>query len=94
MVCLGLKNFIKAADYSSYLLDMDNLTAQEKAKGHYRKGCALFELRKYNDALTEFKDAKLLVPEDPAIGPQLDRCELLIELKKQNEKAKYSKFFS
>ncbi|CUM54759.1 unnamed protein product [Debaryomyces tyrocola] len=94
MVCLGLKNFIKAADYSSYLLDMDNLTAQEKAKGHYRKGSALIELKKYNDALTEFKDAKLLVPEDPAIGTQLNRCELLIELKKQNEKAKYSKFFS
>ncbi|CUM51571.1 uncharacterized protein AC631_01915 [Debaryomyces fabryi] len=94
MVCLGLKNFMKAADYSSYLLDMNNLTTQEKAKGHYRHGCALIELKKYDEALTEFKNAKLLVPEDPAIETQLNKCELLIEAKKQNEKAKYAKFFS
>mmetsp|Transcript_1690 Transcript_1690/g.1827 ORF Transcript_1690/g.1827 Transcript_1690/m.1827 type:complete len:386 (+) Transcript_1690:1324-2481(+) len=94
MVCLGLKNFIKAADYSSYLLDMNNLTTQEKAKGHYRYGCSLIELKKYDEALTELKSAKSLVSEDPAIETQLNKCELLMETKKQREKAKYAKFFS
>lgn len=94
MVCLGLKNFIKAADYSSYLLDMNNLTTQERAKGHYRYGCSLIELKKYDEALTELKSAKNLVPEDSAIEAQLNKCELLMETKKQREKAKYAKFFS
>lgn len=94
MVCLGLKNYRKAVDYSSYLLDMDNLSTQEKAKGHYRKGCALMDLKKFKEALSDFKTAMSLVPDDPAIKAQLDKCEVLLEQKKQNERSKYSKFFS
>lgn len=93
LVCLQLKNYVKAVDYSSYLLEMDNASSQEKAKAHFRKGSGLIELKKNNLALVDLEAANKLVPDDAAINRELTRCQDLIERQKKEEKAKYAKFF-
>ncbi|KAK6455748.1 cyclophilin-like domain-containing protein [Scheffersomyces xylosifermentans] len=93
LVCLQLKNYTKAVDYSSYLLEMGNLSNQDKAKAHFRKGSSLIELKKYKLALADLNAAHSIVPDDVAINRELTRCEGLLEVQKQAEKAKYAKFF-
>lgn len=95
LVCLQLKNHKKAIDYSSYLLDMkEHLSPQELAKSHYRKGCAMTELKQYSEALKEFAIAKEILPNDAAILRDYGKCEGLLSQHKSNEKAKYARFFS
>lgn len=94
MVCLQLKNFNRAIDSATYLLETDKLSDQDKAKGHYRRACALIELKKYEESTKDLKMAESLAPGDAAINRELARCNTLLEQRKQNEKTKYSKFFS
>lgn len=95
LVCLQLKNYKKAIDYSTYLLDMKELlTAQELAKSHYRKGCGMMELKQYAPALKELQKARDILPADPTIVRDHEKCEGLLNQKKSTEKAKYAKFFS
>ncbi|ODV76792.1 uncharacterized protein CANTADRAFT_27564 [Suhomyces tanzawaensis NRRL Y-17324] len=93
LVCAKLGDFQKSHDYSVYLLESDNLSASEKAKGHFRKGCSLMELRKYELALKDLTVAHELLPNDKVIENSMQKCTELAEGKKKAEKAKYAKFF-
>jgi cyclophilin family peptidyl-prolyl cis-trans isomerase len=94
LVSLQLSQFQRAVDYATYLLEMDTISSQEKAKAHFRKGSGLVQLRKYKPALVELKSAQSLVPDDVAIQRELTRCEELLLQQKNLEKKKYAKFFS
>lgn len=92
LVCLQLKNYEKAVDYSSYLLDIQGTTTQEKAKAYFRMGSAQIERRKYKDAQRCLLEAKKLV-DDKGVEKELERANAMLEKLKQNEREKYSKFF-
>ncbi|RLV90053.1 Peptidyl-prolyl cis-trans isomerase CYP7 [Spathaspora sp. JA1] len=94
LVCLQLKNYTKAIDYSSYLLDLDNIEQLDKSKALFRRGCCLIELKKYKSALNDLKIAQEILPSDVAINNTVTKCETLIEQEKNKERTKYSKFFS
>lgn len=94
LVCLQLEQYSKSVDYANYLLEMQIATSQDKAKAHFRKGSSLFKLKKYPLALTEFKNAHSLMPNDAAIQKELEKCEEIVENRKKEEKSKYAKFFS
>ncbi|EGW31360.1 uncharacterized protein SPAPADRAFT_61925 [Spathaspora passalidarum NRRL Y-27907] len=94
LVCLQLKNYTKAIDYSSYLLDLSNITSQDKSKALFRRGSCLLELKKYKQALVDLQAAQEILPQDAAITKAVEKYETLIEQEKNREKAKYAKFFS
>lgn len=93
LVCLQLKNYPKTIDYSTYLIEDETSTRQERAKAHFRKGCALIEMRKYKEAVDSLNIANELVENDAAIKRELERAESLLQKKKDDEKKKYAKFF-
>ncbi|CAI5758460.1 unnamed protein product [Candida verbasci] len=93
LVCLQLKEYNKTVDYSSYLLDMNNILKQDKAKALYRRGIAYIELKKYKQAIMDLKAAQTLIPNDESIANNIQKVEQLQEQVKQSEKAKYAKFF-
>lgn len=93
LVNLQLKQYQRAVKYSEYLLDMAGLSGQDQAKGHFRKGSALVELRKFKDALNEVKIASELLPTDEGISRELLKVEGLVEKEKEAERKKYNKFF-
>lgn len=94
LVYLQLKNYPKAVDYSSFLIEMKNLTEPELAKAYYRKGTGLLGEKKYEEAVGSLKKAKEILPDDVAINQEIDKVEKLMEQKKAKAKANYAKFFS
>lgn len=93
MVTLQLGFFDKALDYTTYLLEMINLSPQESAKAHYRRGISFKELKRKDSALTEFKAAHNYIPTDTIIKSELDNALKSIEEKKKAEKNRFAKFF-
>lgn len=93
LVYLQMKNYSRAIDYSSYLLDLDKATDAEKGKSYFRRGLSQAGLNKWDLALKDFKSAERLVPKDELIKKELKNAEAKLELQKKNQQAKYAKFF-
>ncbi|CAH2352562.1 peptidyl-prolyl cis-trans isomerase D [[Candida] railenensis] len=97
LVYLQLKNYTSAVAYSTYLIEMDEsvnlISKTDYAKAHSRKGTALIELKKYTEAARELTTALKYLPNDKGIAKELERAELLLQKKKDGEKAKYANFF-
>lgn len=93
LVCLQLKNYPRAIDYATFILEMDNATPQNKAKALFRRGTAEIETRKYDQAVADLEQALTLVPNDSAILRELQRAQQAIVQSKNSEKQRYAKFF-
>lgn len=93
LVNLQIKDYKRTIDFATYLLDMNNLTAQDKAKGLYRRGVAYCMTNKFKEAIKDLKQASTIVPDDEAIKKELVKAEESLDNKKNEEKARYSKFF-
>ena len=93
MVTLQLGLNDKTLDYTTYLLEMNNLSPQESAKAHYRRGISFRELKRNESALKEFRAAHNDAPQDTVINNELDKALKSIEEKKEAEKNKFAKFF-
>ncbi|KAG7661850.1 uncharacterized protein J8A68_004625 [[Candida] subhashii] len=93
LVCLQLKDYPKAINYCTYLLDMTNISDPERAKAYFRRGSSYIDTRKYKQAIDDLQHANNLIPEDKLIIQAKDKAEKLLEQQKAQERAKYSKFF-
>lgn len=93
LVNLQLPDYKRTIDYATYLLDMDNLTDQDKGKGFYRRGLAYSRSNKFSEAIKDLKQAEELVPSDETIKKELANAESLLANKKDQEKSRYAKFF-
>ncbi|CCH42530.1 Peptidyl-prolyl cis-trans isomerase D [Wickerhamomyces ciferrii] len=93
LTSVNLKDFQKAIDYSTYLLETETALPTEKAKSFYRKGLSLFELKKYNDALYNYKECFKLNSKDSVVERKIEETEKIIQDQKDKEKQKYAKFF-
>ncbi|KAG7192126.1 uncharacterized protein KQ657_002491 [Scheffersomyces spartinae] len=95
LVELQLKHYPQVIQYSDWLLELEGikLTNQELAKAYYRRGVALLEQRKLENALSSLKQAHGFLPQDEGIKRDLERAETSLDLKKQKQKAKLATFF-
>lgn len=93
LTSLNLKEFKRAIDYSTYLLESESATNTEKAKSYYRRGLSNYELKKYTEALSDYKCCLELNPSDAVLVKKIEETEKMIEGLKNKEKQKYAKFF-
>ncbi|KAH3666405.1 hypothetical protein WICMUC_005673 [Wickerhamomyces mucosus] len=93
LVSINLKNFNNSLIYSNFLLDSDNLTDGEFAKGYYRRGLSYLELKKYQESLIDFQKCLRLNPNDKVVVQRIEQVENMLEDLKKKERQKYSKFF-
>lgn len=93
LTCVNLKDYKRAVDYSTYLLESETALDSEKAKSYYRRGISKFELKKYDEALLDFKECSSLNPQDTVVLKKIEDTEKKLEELKNKEKQKYSKFF-
>lgn len=93
LTCVNLKEYKRAIDYSTYLLESERATSTEKAKSYYRRGLSKYELKKYNDALSDFQDCLKLNSKDVVVARKVEETEKIIQEEKDKEKQKYAKFF-
>lgn len=93
LTSLHLNDWQKAIDYSTYLIELTLVDRPTAAKGYFRRGKALTNLKKYEDAIRDFKAALDIVPQDESIAKELASAEEVLKKRKASEKAKYAKFF-
>lgn len=93
LVCINLKDYQKAIQFSTYLLESYRVSPADQAKGFYRRAVSKFELAKYNDAMVDFKNCLKLNPDDEEVKKKIEDTELKLKAIKDKEKAKYAKFF-
>jgi peptidylprolyl isomerase len=93
LTSINLKDYKQSITYSTYLLETTPISSTEKAKGYYRRGVALFELKKYNDALIDLQKCFELNANDQIVKRKIEDTEKLIQQQKDKDKQKYAKFF-
>ncbi|CAK9437846.1 uncharacterized protein LODBEIA_P22240 [Lodderomyces beijingensis] len=93
LVTMQLGEYDRAINYSTFLMEMDNVTDPEKAKALYRRGLSYFNLRKYDKAVVDLKRAHGIVPDDKDVSSKLEASEKALVQQKEKEKSKYAKFF-
>lgn len=93
LVCINLKDYIKAMQFATFLLECNNVTPTEKAKGHYRRAVSLFEVDKYEEAHVEFQQCLKLNPDDEVVKKKNEMVEVKLQELREKEKKKYAKFF-
>lgn len=93
LTSINLKDYKRAIDYSTYLLESENLQKTDKAKGYYRRGTAKVELGKYEEALKDLTECLALNSTDKVVEKKFKDTEELIKKQKDKEKQKYAKFF-
>lgn len=93
LTCVNLKEYKRAVDYSTYLLESETATSTEKAKSYYRRGLSKYELKKYDEALSDFQECLKLNSKDAVVARKVEETEKVIQEQKDKEKQKYAKFF-
>ncbi|CUM65446.1 uncharacterized protein PRCAT00003085001 [Priceomyces carsonii] len=93
LVCLQLKNYKKGIDYSTFLLETDGISEQESAKAYFRRGSCNLQMRKYENAIEDLKNAQKFANGDHNIEESLKRAQKSLEERNQKEKSRYAKFF-
>jgi len=93
LVTLQLKQFGDTIKYCTFLLELEDVSDQERAKAYFRRGLAYFESHKLESSLVDLREAQNLVPNDDLILKKLQDVESALEREKQKEKSKYAKFF-
>lgn len=93
LTAMHLKNWQKTIDYATYIIELAGVEKQTQAKAYFRRGKALVGSKKYDEAISDLKEAQKLVPDDKAIASELASTEEILQQRKAHEKAKYAKFF-
>ncbi|KOS23302.1 Peptidyl-prolyl cis-trans isomerase D [Escovopsis weberi] len=65
----------------------------DRAKAHFRRGCAHVKLRDEEAALVDLKEAHRLAPADGAVAKELNAVQARATARAAKEKAAYKKFF-
>ena len=86
-------NFRDADESATKALGVENITDQEKAKAHFRRGVAKVGLKDDDSALEDLTAANKLVPGDAAIAKELDAVKKNLQEKNEKQKAKLKNFF-
>lgn len=91
---LQTNNWKEARKYSTFLLELDNVTKEEKSKGYYRRGLSSFHLKRKHEALEDLMRARELVSEDLMIEKALQNVQEAIKEEDEKRKKQYSRFFA
>lgn len=94
LVNLKLEDYKRTVVYCDYLLELDNVTSSENAKGYYRKGTALLNMNQPKLAIEMLTKAKQNAPNDTSIDIQINVAHDMMNKLKETERAKYKKFFT
>jgi peptidyl-prolyl isomerase D len=96
LVSMNMGNYSVCIDYCGFLLQMDDveLTDVQAAKIFYRLGKSYSLLKKYDIALETLQKGALVSPNDPSIQRELAHVSKIVTDAKNEERAKYSKFFA
>lgn len=96
LVTLNLQDYDECINYCGYLLQMENaeLTMVQLSKVFYRLGKSYSCLKKYDIAFETLHKGAMIAPDDPSIKRELDAASAIVAKAKQEEKAKYAKFFN
>lgn len=96
LVMLTQKDYTECINYCGYLLQIEDveLTMVQLSKVFYRLGKSYSSLKKYDIALETLQKGAMVAPNDPSIKRELDFVTKIVNDAKNEEKAKYAKFFS
>lgn len=96
LVALTKKDYTLCIDYCGILLQMDEveLTNVQASKIFYRLGKSYASLKKYDIAYETLNKGLIVSPGDPSIKRELAIVDKIVKDAKNEEKAKYAKFFS
>ncbi|KAI0451202.1 cyclophilin-like domain-containing protein [Xylaria acuta] len=91
---LKLEAWEDAERSAASALAVPGISDTEKGKALYRRGLALIKLKDEEEALKALQEARKLVPNDAAIGKELDTLKKQAAARVAKKKAAYKKFFT
>lgn len=96
LVALNSSQFKLCIEYCQFILDMDGveLTSSQVSKVFYRLSKAQMGSKLPNEALETLQKAHMILPDDEIITKELVAAQDIAQRAKDEEKAKYAKFFS
>lgn len=96
LVALNSKQYQLCKDYCGYILAMDGveMTQDQVSKVFYRMSKALTGMGKRTETLETLEKAHLILPNDAIIAKELESARRAAQEAKNEEKARYAKFFS
>lgn len=94
LINLQLQNYDEVIKSSTYVLEMNKVPETEQAKAYFRRGSAYFKKHNFELALTDLNKANEFIPNNRAIENEIAIVTKAVEIRKQNERKKYAKFFS
>jgi peptidyl-prolyl isomerase D len=86
-------SYREADESATKALAVENLSPQEKAKAHFRRGVAKVHLKDDESALEELKTANSLVAGDAAVVKELEATKARIQAKVDRTKARMKSHF-
>ncbi|CCF58734.1 hypothetical protein KAFR_0F01380 [Kazachstania africana CBS 2517] len=94
LVLFNLQRIDESINYSTYLLEMDDVPDLDKAKAYYRRGNCHLSKKRLDEALDDYKLCKEHNPNDEVIDQKIEYVEQLIEQKKEKQRKNIAKFFT
>jgi peptidylprolyl isomerase len=96
LATLLLNDYDECINYCGFILQMEDidLTNVQASKIFYRLGKSYEALKKYDVAYETLQKGAILNPQDNSIKQELAIVEKIVKDAKQEERAKYAKFFS
>jgi peptidyl-prolyl isomerase D len=94
LVHLKAQQYAETIKACTRVLELTPLTDAEKAKALYRRGVAYGKTREEDGAVTDLKAALELNPKDAAVVAELNAVRKSVKVRREKEKAAFSKMFS
>lgn len=94
LMALKLKSAQDAIKFATEVLEAEQLDDKSKAKALFRRGSAHLLGHNEESAITDFEEALRLQPNDSGIQKSLADAKQTLKVRKNKEKAAYSKFFA
>jgi peptidyl-prolyl isomerase D len=94
LMSLKLKLAQDTIKYATEVLEAEQLDDKSKAKAYFRRGSGYLLAHNEESAIEDFQEAHNLQPTDAGISKALNESKETLKIRKNKEKAAYSKFFS
>jgi peptidyl-prolyl isomerase D len=94
LVHLKAQQYADTIKACTRVLELTPLTDAEKAKALYRRGVAYGKTREEDVAVADLKAALELNPKDAAVVAELNAVRKSVKVRREKEKAAFSKMFS
>lgn len=94
LMALKLKSTQDTIKYATEVLEAEQLDDKSKAKAFFRRGSGYLMGHNEENAIIDFEEALKLQPTDAGIQKALTDAKQTLKVRKNKEKAAYSKFFA